>query len=131
MVPQGDKSSWMSRLARILIGMAIGIIFLLLKKPVLATVVLATSAVLLVLMFSAPVFYRHIEKGLQKFSAWVGTALTYMLLVPFFFVCFLPAHVFLFLTKKDPLRLRFPAPAASCWIMHPRGTGKEKYKRQF
>ncbi len=93
--------------------------------------VLGLAAATLVVGFCAPKAYRAVQRGLGVFAHWVGRALTWLLLVPFFYLVFTPARVLLFLRGKDPMS-RTPDPeAASYWLERPPVPGPEHYTRQY
>lgn len=110
---------------------AIGLLLLLaLHRRVLGAIVLAIAAFVLVSgLFLPPAFH-----ALDKFGRWlgkaVGTALTWLLLVPFFYLCFVPARALMGLLKKDPLKLKFSTAEASYWTPRP-PVNAEQVRKQY
>ncbi|HMP88963.1 MAG TPA: hypothetical protein PJ991_02115 [Kiritimatiellia bacterium] len=63
----------------------------------------------------APKAFLSIERGMQKFGHWVGIALSYILLVPFYFIVFSIGHFFRGLSGKDTLHLKFKKNDDTYW----------------
>lgn len=78
-----------------------------------------------------PKVFRALELAGKRLGQWVGTALTWLLLAPFFYLCFVPARLFLRLRGKDPLQRRFPGREASYWTLRKPVTEPAQYRRQF
>ncbi len=91
----------------------------------------ALALIFVLLAVLAPLVYGRKEAFLQRFAVWVGQALTHVLLIPFYLLCFVPARVILYLRGRDPLNRRFPAVAPSCWRPIARPPISEPYKRQY
>ncbi len=98
----------------------VALLFLLYgRKPVMAGVVAGMAALMLALAAAAPGVFDAIERGLARFGQGVGVAFTYLLLVPFFYLVFLPARLLLAAGRRDILHLRFDRARASYWIERP------------
>ena len=80
--------------------------------------------------FCLPGVYRGIDGFFQKFARWVGVAMTWILLVPAFFILFIPGRILFLLGGKDPLRLKFLPEEASYWIPHRGVTRDDHYRKQ-
>lgn len=79
-----------------------------------------------------PPLYRRIERVFSRFALWVGTALTWILLVPFFFLVFPVGRVCLALKRRDPLNRACPTDEDSYWVAHRRADDPEtRFRRQF
>jgi hypothetical protein len=89
----------------------------------------ALAAAFLLLALSAPSLYHRKERALLRFAHHFGQALTHLLLIPFYLICFIPARFILKLRGIDPLDRAFPNPEASCWKIKPTPTGS--YERQY
>jgi hypothetical protein len=74
--------------------------------------------------------FRKIEQAGQWLGKAVGLALTWALLVPLFYLVFLPGRLILMATGRDPMCRRFPSAASSYWIPR-RPVQPADYKRQF
>ncbi len=78
-----------------------------------------------------PGWGRGLDRLLARLGHAAGAALTWLLLVPFFYFCFVPARLILWAAGKDPMRRAFPAPEKSCWQDRAETPGPERYRRQF
>ena len=94
-------------------------------------IVWSFAAVVLVSgLFIPPVFFA-IERFGKLLGKGVATALTWGLLVPFYYLCFVPAHVVLKLRGKDPLRRQFPTDEPTYWIPRKPIPDVSQYRKQF
>ncbi len=94
-------------------------------------IVAALAAVVLVLGFLAPAIYRHVHAFGQSLGRFVGTCLTYLLLVPFFFLFFLPVALWLRLRGRDPLHRKFRDSQWTYWVSRTRQTADQNIERLF
>lgn len=78
-----------------------------------------------------PKVYCFIEGVFQKFSSLVGSVLTWIFLLPFFYICFPIGKMVHILKKKDPMHRKFDLEAASYWQSCKKRDSVEDYKRQF
>jgi len=62
-----------------------------------------------------PKLYAALERIIGIFALGVGQALTWLLLVPFYYLCFLPARVMLSLAKRDPMKRAWDSAAPTYW----------------
>lgn len=94
-------------------------------------VVWGLAAVVLVSGLFLPPVFAAIERFGKRLGQWVGTGLTWGLLVPFYYLCFVPLHLLQKISGKDPLRRRFPTDEPTYWT--PRGPVKDanQYRKQF
>lgn len=79
--------------------------------------------------------YPPIFHGFEKFGAklayWVAGGLTWLLLVPFFYIAFTGGRLILSLRKIDPMDRAFPdAGCATFWTPRPPVPSMEQYKKQ-
>ena len=91
-------------------------------------IVLGIAALVLVGGLWFPPLYHGFRRFGALLGKWVGAALTWALLVPFFYLCFAPARLLLALTGRDPMRRRFDPSAPSYWTSRKR---TPMYTRQF
>ena len=72
---------------------------------------------LLILIFGLfiPKLYAAFERIIGIFAFGVGQVLTWLLLVPFYYLCFLPARIILTLTKRDPMKRAWDSSAPTYW----------------
>jgi hypothetical protein len=104
-------------------------IFYFFGKVWVTLFIAALAIAFLLLALSAPSLYRRKERALLRFAHYFGQALTYLLLIPFYLICFVPARFILKLRGIDHLDRAFPNPNASCWKTKPPPTGS--YERQY
>ena len=89
------------------------------------------SAVILICGFLAPKAFDALERLGQKLAHAVALALTWILLVPFFYLCFAPARLILTLAGKDPMHRRFERNRSSYWVDHKPSATPQPYTRQY
>ena len=101
------------------------------RHPAGSLAVWILAAVVLVSGFFVPKVFRALEHAGRRLGQWIGTALTWLLLAPFFYLCFVPARLLLRLRGKDPLQRRFPGREASYWTPRKPVADPAQYRRQF
>jgi hypothetical protein len=106
------------------------LLFFFFKRPVMASVVFGISTVILVCGLFIPPAFKAIEHFGQKLGEWVGTGLTWLLLVPFFYLCFVPARIIAAIRGKDPLNLKLSSKAKTYWVPHKPVNNIERYQKQ-
>ena len=83
----------------------------------------------------AVVVVPPVSAALRKFGAWlgkrVGAILTWGLLVPFYYLCFVPMHLIQKLGGRDPLHRKFPTAEPSYWTVRKPVTDLARYRKQF
>lgn len=109
----------------------VALLLFLFVSRVMAGVVVGVGMVVLTTGFCFPKVFLAIHRGQKTFGSWVGTALTWLLMVPFFYLAFVPARVVLILKRKDPLKRSFPSPGTTMWVKHDGPRPPEQYERQF
>lgn len=110
---------------------AAGLVLLLVfHHRVVGLVVLAIAVVVLASGLFIPRAFAAIERFGKGLGKAVGTGLTWLLLVPFFYLCFVPARTLMALLKKDPLKLKFSPAAASYWTPRP-PVSAEQVRKQY
>ena len=132
---QDDKTTGKPAVSSVLIQTivpaVVGTIFFLLGRPVTGKVLWGISGVLLVSgLFIPPVFIR-IEQFGRWFGKWAGLVITWVLMVPLFYLVFVPGRVILKLRGIDPMCRKFPTDAPTYWVPRKPVTDVEEYKRQF
>lgn len=108
--------------------------FILLKwigHPTFAKVVWGLAGVVLVLGLAAPRAYRPIHGFGQWLGRAIGALLTYVLLVPLYFLVFTPAALILRLQGRDPMQRQPRDRQYTCWVRRDRAATPESYTRQF
>ena len=112
--------------------LALATLLLLFKKhPVLCITLYVIGTLLMIGGLFIPPLYRlfdHVGKWLGRV---VGKALTWLLLVPFFFLCFPFARLVLRLRGIDPMTRNCDRQTASYWIDRKPVTDTAHYTRQY
>lgn len=75
--------------------------------------------------------YRFFEKLTQMLARGVGLGLTWLLMVPLYYLFFLPGRIVLRLQGKDPLKRSFDKTAPTYWEARDRALTPDYFKRQF
>lgn len=89
------------------------------------------AAIVLVSGFFIPPVFKAIERFGQALGRWVGALLTWGLLVPFFYLFFLPANLVMKIRGKDPLCRRCPSNEPTYWTPRKPVTDAAQYRKQF
>ncbi len=80
-------------------------------------------------LFVPPMFH-----AMERFGMWlakgVTTALNYGLLVPFYYLCFVPGRLILKVQGIDPMDRKFPDDRPSFWIPRKPVTDMAQYRKQ-
>ncbi len=109
---------------------AVGAVLHHFHRDIGAYIVWALAALVLIGgLFISPLF-RAFEKFGQLLARWVGAALTWGLLVPFFYLCFVPGRWIMQLRGRDPLTRKFPSQERTYWIPRPPVSSLAQYKKQ-
>ncbi len=125
------KPEFSSVLIQAFVPAVVGLLFLVLKRPVASMVLCGVSAVVLISgLFIPPVFCR-IEQFGRWFGKWVGMIITWVLMVPVFYLVFLPGRLILKARGIDPMCRKFPTDLKTYWVPRKPVTNLDDYKRQF
>jgi len=115
----------------VVMSLVAGILYFGFHHYLFARVIWALAGLILILGLFFPAAYRPI----QAFGRWlgrvVGKALTYILLVPFFFLFFTPVALLLRLQKRDPLHRDYRNPRWTYWIARSPKDRGENIDKQF
>ena len=106
-------------------------IFLYRHHPVPGTILAVLAGLILTAAFLAPSFFLAFEKAGRTFGEWVAIGVTWLLLAPFYYLCFVPGRLMILLTGKDPLTRRFPSAAVTLWVQRPPVKDPAQYRKQF
>ncbi|MFH0907153.1 MAG: hypothetical protein V1929_00115 [bacterium] len=94
----------------------------------------AIIVTLAALVFVGGFIYAPLFHGFETFGAllakWVSSGLTWGLLVPFYYIVFVPARLILALTGNDPMTRGFPTQESTYWIPRPPVRNMEQYRKQ-
>jgi hypothetical protein len=80
-------------------------------------------------LFLPPLFHAF-EKFGAFLAKWVAIMLNWVLLVPFFYLCFVPGRLILKLQGIDPMDRTYPDPRPSLWIPRKPVASMEQYRKQ-
>lgn len=89
------------------------------------------AAVVLVSGFFIPPVFAAIERFGKRLGQWVGVGLTWGLLTPFYYLCFVPMHLGLVLKGKDPLHRQVPTDESTYWTPRKPVPNMAQYRKQF
>ena len=88
------------------------------------------AAMVLAIGIFLPGRYFALTRGIRAVAHGLGVGMTWLLLVPFFYVCFGLGGWLSRRSGKDPLRREFPTGAKSYWLARPAGESGNSYRRQ-
>jgi hypothetical protein len=99
--------------------------------PVPAGLLTAIAGFALVSGLFMPALFACWEALGQAIGKAVATAVTWLCLVPLFYLVFVPGRLILLLNRKDPMCRAFPTTQPTYWV--PRAPVKDvsEYQRQF
>ena len=100
-------------------------------KQVVPGLLFGLATLMLISGFFIPALFAKIEKVGHWIGKVAGTAITWLLLVPMFYLVFVPGRLILMLRGIDPMCRQFPTDAPSYWVPRKPVSGPDSYKRQF
>ncbi|MBN2441937.1 MAG: hypothetical protein JXJ04_11340 [Spirochaetales bacterium] len=123
-------------IVRIIIQSLVMILFglfliLYLHHELFGSIIGGSGIIVLILGLFIPPAKKGLIRIQEKVIKWVGIILTWLLLVPFYFLCFIPGRIILLLSGKDPLNRKFPDTGKSCWSPYSGSFDSEQCKRQY
>jgi hypothetical protein len=86
---------------------------------------------MLITGFLVPALFNRIEKIGQELGRVVSVAITWILLVPMFYLVFVPGRLILKLNNIDPMCRQFPTNALTYWVPRKPVADVDNYKRQY
>jgi len=111
-----QKSGFGKLIFQSIIAFAVAALFAFIFHRVLfAGIVAGIGLLILISGLFIPKLYSAFERIVGIFAVGVGQALTWLLLVPFYYLCFLPARIILSLTKRDPMKRAWDSSAPTYW----------------
>lgn len=119
-----------------LVGLCIGLgvaSFLFFKKdhPIPAAIIATISVSIATCALFIPSAFAKIDAFFQRLGNWVGQGLAYILLVPLFWLFFVPAHICMAIAGTDKLKLKYPSKEPTFWEPRPKVQDESYYRRQF
>ena len=106
-------------------------LFWKLGHPIPGIIAWSLAAVVLVSGFFIPPVFAALERFGKLLGKWVGAMLTWGLLAPFYYLCFVPLHLALKIRGQDPLQRQIPTTEPTYWIPRKPGTDLSQYRKQF
>ncbi|WP_437963548.1 hypothetical protein WMF04_27905 [Sorangium sp. So ce260] len=101
---------------RSLLALTVAVVAHLLHWQVVSWVAGAVGGITLFAALVSPAgLYAGIERGLEKFAGVVGEVVTWLVMVPVFYLVFLPFGLAARRGKKDPLKRFYEREAPSYW----------------
>ncbi len=98
------------------VGLVVASLLFAYGATLIAKVVFAVTALLVLVSRASPLgAYAQIERGLAAFGRAVGTAMTWLLMVPVFYLIFLPFGLAFRRGASDRMRRRFDPEATTYW----------------
>lgn len=114
----------------VMLGVAAVLAFVF-GHPIPALAVCALSAFVLISGLWLPRVFGAVESAGQRLAAAVSLGLTWGLLVPFYYVCFVPGALLLRMRRKDPMFRRYDSKSPSYWVHRPPVDSTEHFRRQY
>lgn len=105
--------------------------FLYLNYLPMSLLIIVLSSFIFFTSQFVPSIFSKIESVFQKLAFYIGQLITYITLVPFFYVCFTTARLIQFVRKIDPMTRKYNPDAISYWEDNKTKSGKDNYRRQF
>lgn len=127
----GDpQPSVMASLLSLLIAWIIAAAFYFLGYLKITTVILIVSGIVCFCSLFIPSAYRIINAVFEFLKHWVGLVLNWVLLTPFFYICFPVGRFSQKIRGKDPLNRKFLNSNGSYWVSRSPISDLRQYKRQ-
>ena len=117
-------------IASLCVGLFVAFLFRHYGHHTMSYVVVSISSVVFICSVFIPAIYAKIHALFQKLALIIGTTLTYVLLVPFFYIAFPMGRISQLIKGKDPLCRKFEADKPSYWEDRPKVEDLEHYRRQ-
>jgi len=93
-------------------------------------VMLGLACLLLLLGLCVQPAFLAVERFGLRLGRIAAVGMTWLLLVPFYYLCFVPGRIVMRLAGQDPLDRRFPAGRATSWVPH-RPAEAGRYRKQY
>jgi|APCry1669188970_1035186.scaffolds.fasta_scaffold54516_2 hypothetical protein len=98
------------------VGLSAGAVMLLMHWNRMGTIAVCIASAIFVVGRIVPRFYDAIDGSIMFVANVFGRLLTWILLVPFFYLCFLPGRIILLAKRKDPMSRKCPSNEATFWV---------------
>ncbi|MDP6522862.1 MAG: hypothetical protein QGH15_01450 [Kiritimatiellia bacterium] len=107
------------------------VLFFLLHHHVMPVIILVLATIVVLSAFFAPALFHGIDRFGKALGQVVGIILTWMLLIPFFYICFTVGRLLLVVLKVDPMRRKAETGEDTCWVQHPERPPLDRYGKRF
>ena len=115
-----------------LIAYVVAIVFeLVLDKHAMAIAIFSIASIGLFGGLFMPSFYVGFKRVFIIIARAISIAVTWVLLLPFFYICFTFGRIIIQLQRKDPLQRGFDPAKSSYWSKRRKNTGMRSYRRQY
>jgi hypothetical protein len=117
---------------QVAIMLVICALFLKNKHPVPGYVLAGIAAYVLLTAFFIESAYEALDNFMRKkFAFWIGTCLTWMLLTPFFYICFTAGRIVQLMRGRDPMHRKWEKDMKTYWMDRKPVTDKQYFERQY
>lgn len=126
------KDTWKEIFIHAMVAIVVGwfLLYRHFDKPIMAKIVWTIGAIVVLSLLFAPPLHRKIQQFFQWFGAKLALVVTWIVLVPFFYLCFWPGRIILHLKGTDPMHRKFPTNEPTYWIPRPPVPSLDQYKKQ-
>jgi len=107
-----------------------GFFFYLTYLPMSLLIICLSSFIFFTSQF-VPSIFAKIESVFQKLAFFIGQFITYISLIPFFYLCFTTVRLIQIIRKIDPMTRKYNPDAISYWEDNKTISEKDSYRRQF
>jgi len=125
------QPSLLVSLVTLVVGWTIGSLLYCYGHTTVAVLAFGISLFVFLAARFFPSVYSVVEQIFQRFSSVIGLTLTWIFLVPFFFICFPFGRMAQVLKRKDPMSRKLDPDTTSYWQSCDKTSTTEEYKRQF
>ena len=101
------------------------------NNHVLGSIAWSLASIVLLSAFFCPPAYALIKQFCKFLGKWTGFLLTWSLLAPFYFLCFVPLHLVQLIRRQDPLCRPCPTTQSTYWVPHKPISNPAQYTKQF
>lgn len=126
-----DRPALTSSLITMSIGLAAAAIGYLLGHLTLAVIIVSVTLVIFGCSRFFPGAYRYLERFFQLLARGVGLTITWVILVPFFYLGFTLGRAAQKITGRDPMTRKLEPETQSYWQEKQPVDDIEQYRRQF
>jgi len=110
---------------------AASVVFFIFHHKWLGGIIYCLGLLVLISFFFLPPIYSASESVSRLLIMVIGKTLTYVLLVPFYYLCFFPGRLLLNLLRKDPMKRLLETDTKTYWLDRPDAEDTDHYKVQY